>query len=78
MYNATITTQPYKSGKSLTIYVDNKNMVNELMIALMDAGFFVNYEPCYISENYEGCFLYDDKNVITICYKSQERTFESS
>ena len=53
-------------------------MVNELMIALMDAGFIVNYEPCYISENYEGCFLYDDKNVITICCKSQERTFESS
>ena len=51
MYNAKITTQPYKSGKSLTIYVDNKNMVNELMIALMDAGFIVNYEPCYISEN---------------------------
>ena len=45
MYNAKITTQPYKSWKSLTIYVDNKNMVNELMIALMDAGFIVNYEP---------------------------------
>ena len=76
--NATITTQPYKSGKSLTIYVDSKNMVNELMITLMDAGFIVNYEPCYISESYEGCFLYDDKNAIKICYKSQERTFEPS
>ena len=75
--NATIATQPYKSGKSLTIYVDSKNMVNELMITLMDAGFIVNYEPHYIAECYEGCFLYDDKNVIKICYKSRERTFES-
>ena len=75
--NATITTQPHKSGKSLTIYVDSKNMVNELMMTLMDAGFVVNYEPCYISECYEGCFLYDDKNVIKICYKSQERTLGS-
>ena len=75
--NATIATQPYKSGKSLTIYVDSKNMVNELMMTLMDAGFIVNYEPCYISECYEGCFLYDDKNVIKICYKSQERTLGS-
>lgn len=76
--NATITTQLYKSGKSLTIYVDSKTMVNELMITLIDAGFIVNYEPRYISDRYEGCFLYDDKNVIKICYKSQERTLESS
>ena len=53
-------------------------MVNELMITLIDAGFIVNYEPRYISDRYEGCFLYDDKNVIKICYKSKERTLESS
>lgn len=56
MYNATITTQPYKSGKSLTIYVDNKNMVNELMIALMDAGFIVNYEPCIYLKTMKAAF----------------------
>ena len=54
--NATITTQPYKSGKSLTIYVDSKNMVNELMITLIDAGFIVNYEPRYISDVSVGRF----------------------
>jgi len=60
------------SGKSLSLYVDNKNKVNELMINLIEAGFTVNYEPRYISGNYEGCFLYEDGNVIKICCRKQK------
>ena len=41
------------SGKSLSLYVDNKSKVNKLMINLIEAGFTVNYEPRYISGNYE-------------------------
>ena len=37
------------SGKSLSIYVDSTNKVNELMLDLIEAGFTVNYEPRYIS-----------------------------
>ena len=55
------------SGKSLSLYVDNKSKVNKLMINLIEAGFTVNYEPRYISGNYEGCFLCEDGNVIKIC-----------
>ena len=44
------------SGKSLSLYVGNKRKVNKLMINLIEAGFTVNYEPRYISGNYEGCF----------------------
>ena len=47
------------SGKSLSIYVDSTNKVNELMLDLIEAGFTVNYEPRYISGNYEGCFQCD-------------------
>lgn len=70
--NAIIKTKNYKSGKCLSIYVDSKKEVNELMITLIDAGFIVNYEPRYTSGNYEGCFLYDDKNAIKICCKEQK------
>lgn len=42
------------SGKSLSLYVDSKSKVNKLMINLIEAGFTVNYEPRYISGNYEG------------------------
>ena len=52
------------SGKSLSLYVGNKRKVNKLMINLIEAGFTVNYEPRYISGNYEGCFLCEDGNVI--------------
>ena len=55
------------SGKSLSLYVGNKRKVNKLMINLIEAGFTVNYEPRYISGNYEGCFLCEDGNVIKIC-----------
>ena len=41
------------SGKSLSLYVGNKRKVNKLMINLIEAGFTVNYEPRYISGNYE-------------------------
>ena len=57
------------SGKSLFMYVDSINKVNELMLNLMEAGFTVNYEPRYISGNYEGSFLCEDGNVIKICCK---------
>ena len=59
----------YKSGKCLSIYVDDKPDVNELVITLIEAGFIVNYEPRYTSEYYEGCFLYGDENAIKICCK---------
>ena len=60
------------SGKSLSIYVDSTNKVNELMLDLIEAGFTVNYEPRYISGNYEGCFLCEDGNVIKICCRKQK------
>ena len=60
------------SGKSLSLYVDNKRKVNKLMINLIEAGFTVNYEPRYISGNYEGCFLGEDGNVIKICCREQK------
>ena len=60
------------SGKSLSLYVDNKSKVNKLMINLIEAGFTVNYEPRYISGNYEGCFLGEDGNVIKICCRKQK------
>ena len=60
------------SGKSLSLYVDNKRKVNKLMINLIEAGFTVNYEPRYISGNYEGCFLGEDGNVIKICCRKQK------
>lgn len=75
---AIIKTQPYKSGKCLTIYVDEKNMVNDLMIDLAEAGLIVNYEPHYVSGNYEGCFLYDEKNAIKICCKPQKKRERNS
>ena len=60
------------SGKSLSLYVDSKSKVNKLMINLIEAGFTVNYEPRYISGNYEGCFLCEDGNVIKICCRKQK------
>ena len=39
---------------------------------LMEAVFTVNYEPRYISGNYEGCFLCEDGNVIKICCRKQK------
>ena len=60
------------SGKSLSLYVGNKRKVNKLMINLIEAGFTVNYEPRYISGNYEGCFLCEDENVIKICCRKQK------
>ena len=67
--NAVIKIETYKSGKCLSIYVDDKPDVNELVITLIEAGFIVNYEPRYTSEYYEGCFLYGDENAIKICCK---------
>ena len=67
--NAVIKIETYKSGKYLSIYVDDKPDVNELVITLIEAGFIVNYEPRYTSEYYEGCFLYGDENAIKICCK---------
>ncbi len=52
--NAVIKIETYKSGKCLSIYVDDKPDVNELVITLIEAGFIVNYEPRYTSEYYEG------------------------
>lgn len=43
--NAVIKIETYKSGKCLSIYVDDKPDVNELVITLIEAGFIVNYEP---------------------------------
>ena len=60
------------SGKSLSLYVGNKRKVNKLMINLIEAGFAVNYEPRYISGNYEGCFLCEAGNVIKICCRKQK------
>ena len=65
--------EKYRSGECLSIYVDTKNDVNELMITLTDAGFIVNYEPRYISENYEGCFLCGGQNVIKVCCREYEK-----
>lgn len=67
--NATIVIESHKAKKSLSMYVKDKTEVNELMLSLMDAGFSVNYEPCYNDANYEGCFLCEDENVIKICCK---------
>lgn len=53
-------------------------MVNDLMIDLAEAGFIVNYEPHYVSGNYEGCFLYDEKNAIKICCKPQKKRERNS
>ena len=36
--NAIIKMEKYRSGECLSIYVDTKNDVNELMITLTDAG----------------------------------------
>lgn len=71
--NAIIKMEKYRSGECLAIYVDHKNDVNELMINLTDAGFIVNYEPRYISENYEGCFLCGEENVIKVCCREHEK-----
>ena len=71
---AIVKTKKYKSGKCLAIYVDSKNKVNKLMITLADAGFIVNYEPRYISGNYEGCFLYGSESAIKICCKAQVKS----
>lgn len=71
---ATAEMKKYKSGKCLAIHVDSKNKVNKLMITLADAGFIVNYEPRYISGNYEGCFLYDSESAIKICGKAQVKS----
>ena len=60
------------SGKSLSMYVDSTSKVNELMLDLIEAGFTVDYEPRYISGNYEGCFLCEDGNVIKICFRKQK------
>ena len=60
------------SGKSLSLYVDNKSEVNKLMINLIEAGYTVNYESRYISGNYEGCFLCENGNVIKICCRKQK------
>ena len=65
--NAVIKIETYKSGKCLSIYVEDKPDLNELVITLIEAGFIVNYEPRYTSEYYEGCFLYGDENAIKIC-----------
>lgn len=51
------------------MYVKDRKKVNELMLVLIEAGFFVNYEPCYKDAIYEGCFLCGDENVIKVCYK---------
>ena len=61
------------SGKSLSMYVDSTSKVNELMLDLIEAGFTVDYEPRYISGNYEGCFLCEDGNVIKICFREQKK-----
>ena len=64
------------SGKSHSMYVDSMSKVNKLMLDLIEAGFTVNYEPRYISGNYEGSFLCEDGNVIKICCKKQKRSNE--
>lgn len=71
---AIVKTEKYKSGKCLAIYVDSKNKVNKLMITLAEAGFIVNYEPRYISGNYEGCFLCNSENAIRICCIVKEKS----
>lgn len=67
--NANVKIENSQYGKTLSIYVDSKNKVNQLMIKLADAGFVVDYEPRYEMQNYEGCFLYEDVNSIKVCYK---------
>ena len=54
------------------MYVDSTSKVNELMLELIEAGFTVDYEPRYISGNYEGCVLCEDGNVIKICCRKQK------
>lgn len=71
---AIVKTKNYKSGKCLAICVDSKNKVNKLMITLAEAGFTVNYEPRYISGNYEACFLCSSGNAITIFCKVKEKS----
>lgn len=71
---AIVEMKKYKPGKCLAIYVDGKNKVNKLMITLADAGVIVNYEPRYISGNYEGCFLYGSESAIKICCKAQVKS----
>lgn len=70
---AIVKMENYNSGKCLALYVDDKDSVNELMLALTDAGFIVNYEPRYLSENYEGCFLCGEESVIKVCCREHER-----
>lgn len=68
---AKIVIESHKTGKSLSMYVKDRKKVNELMLVLIEAGFFVNYEPCYKDAIYEGCFICGDENVIKVCYKNR-------
>lgn len=54
---AVIKKQQSRLENSLVIYVNNKKQVNRMMLSLIESGFTVNYEPRYISGNYEGCIL---------------------
>lgn len=44
-----------------------------MMLSLIESGFTVNYEPRYISGNYEGCILCGDSNKIKICCKQRTK-----
>lgn len=66
---AIIKAENYKSGKCLSIYVNNKETVNSLMLELMEAGFIVNYEPRCVQDGYEGCVLCSEENAIKVCCK---------
>ena len=59
---AVIKKQQSRLENSLVIYVNNKKQVNRMMLSLIESGFTVNYEPRYISGNYEGCILCGDSN----------------
>ena len=70
---AVIKKQQSRLENSLVIYVNNKKQVNRMMLSLIESGFTVNYEPRYISGNYEGCILCGDSNKIKICCKQRTK-----
>ena len=70
---AVIKKQQSRLENSLVIYVNKRKQVNRMMLSLIESGFTVNYEPRYISGNYEGCILCGDSNKIKICCKHRTK-----
>lgn len=53
----------------LAIYMDSIADVNSLTLSMMEAGFLINYEPKYVAQEYEGCFLCGEECDVVIRLK---------